>query len=154
MEVNVRKTEVVVFRKAGTREVQGQWYYDGETIQCSAEFRYMGIILHETRGMSCAIDSLATAARKAMWALFPRFKLAGITDIAIKICMFSYLVVPIIVEYCSAVWAPDLQFAWDSLDKVWNNELQKVQNTFLRQLGKLRNQRQPLCFIRRCVWTL
>jgi hypothetical protein len=28
MEVNVRKTEVVVFRKAGTREVQGQLYYD------------------------------------------------------------------------------------------------------------------------------
>jgi hypothetical protein len=78
MEVNIHKTEVVVFRKAGTQEVQGQWYYDCETIQRSAEFRYLGIILHETRGMSCAIDSLATAARKAMWALFPRFKLAAL----------------------------------------------------------------------------
>jgi hypothetical protein len=73
-----------------------------------------------------------------MWALFPKFKWAGITDIAIEVHMFSYLVVPI-MQYCSAVWAPDLLFACDSLDKVWNNELQKVQNTFLRQLGKLRN---------------
>jgi hypothetical protein len=79
--------------------------------------------------MSCAIDSLATAARKAMWALFPRFKLAGITDIAIKLRrMFSYLVVPI-MEYCSAVWAPDLLFACDSLDKVWNTELQRSAKT-------------------------
>jgi hypothetical protein len=75
---------------------------DGETIQRSANFRYLGIILHETRGMSCAIDSRAPAARKAMWALFPRFKLAGITDIAIKLRMFSYLVVPI-MEYCSTM---------------------------------------------------
>ena len=50
--------------------------------------------------MSCAIESLATAARKAMWALFPRFKLAGITDISIKLRMFSCLVVPI-MEYCT-----------------------------------------------------
>ena len=77
--------------------------------------------------MSCAIESLATAARKAMWALFPRFKLAGITDISIKLRMFSCLVVPI-MEYCSEVWGPDLLFSCDTLDKLWDNELQKIQN--------------------------
>jgi hypothetical protein len=30
-------------------------YYDGETTQRSAEFRYLGIILHETRGMSLVL---------------------------------------------------------------------------------------------------
>ena len=137
MEVNVRKTEIVVFRKANTPEVPDQWLYNGETVQRSAEFRYLGIILHETKGMSCAIESLATAARKAMWALFPRFKLAGITDISIKLRMFSCLVVPI-MEYCSEVWGPDLLFSCDTLDKLWDNELQKIQSIFLRQLGKLR----------------
>ena len=114
-----------------------QWLYNGETVQRSVEFRYLGIILHETKGMSCAIESLATAARKAMWALFPRFKLAGITDISIKLRMFSCLVVPI-MEYCSEVWGPDLLFSCDTLDKLWDNELQKIQSIFLRQLGKLR----------------
>ena len=137
MEVNVRKTEIVVFRKANTPEVPDQWLYNGETVQRSVEFRYLGIILHETKGMSCAIESLATAARKAMWALFPRFKLAGITDISIKLRMFSCLVVPI-MEYCSEVWGPDLLFSCDTLDKLWDNELQKIQSIFLRQLGKLR----------------
>ena len=137
MEVNVRKTDIVVFRKANTPEVPDQWLYNGETVQRSVEFRYLGIILHETKGMSCAIESLATAARIAMWALFPRFKLAGITDIFIKLRMFSCLVVPI-MEYCSEVWGPDLLFSCDTLDKLWDNELQKIQNIFLRQLGKLR----------------
>ena len=137
MEVNVRKTEIVVFRKANTPEVPDQWLYNGETVQRSVEFRYLGIILHETKGMSCAIESLATAARKAMWALFPRFKLAGITDISIKLRMFSCLVVPI-MEFCSEVWGPDLLFSCDTLDKLWDNELQKIQSIFLRQLGKLR----------------
>ena len=65
-----------VFCKADTPELPGQWLYNGETVQCSVEFRYLDVILYETKGMSCAIESLATAARKAMWALFPRYKLA------------------------------------------------------------------------------
>jgi len=113
MEVNVRKKEIMVFRKTNTPELPGQWLYDGETVQRSVEFRYLGIILHETKGMSCAIESLATAARKAMWALFPRFKLAGITDVSINLRMFSRLVVPA-MEYCSEVWGPDLLFSCDS----------------------------------------
>ena len=72
-----------------------------------------------------------------MWALFSRFKLAGIIDISIKLRMFSCLVVPV-MEYCSEVWGPDLLFSCDTLDKLWDNELQKIQNIFLRQLGKLR----------------
>ena len=51
--------------------------------------------------------------------------------------MFSCLAVPI-MEYCSEVWGPDLLFSCDTLDKLWANELQKIQNIFLRQLGKLR----------------
>ena len=43
-----------------------------------------------------------------------------------------------IMEYCSEVWGPDLLFSCDTLDKLWDNELQKIQNIFLRQLGKLR----------------
>ena len=66
MEVNIRKTGIVAFRKANSPELPGQCLHDGEAVQCFVEFRYLGIILHETKGMSCAIESLATAARKAI----------------------------------------------------------------------------------------
>ena len=73
------------FRKAspdrrGTGKVPGEWLYAGATVQRVTEARYPAIFLHKTKGLSCAIESLTTAARKATWALCPRFKLAGISD--------------------------------------------------------------------------
>ena len=51
VQVNVRKTEVVVFCKKRTSEVPGQWLYNGGTVQRSVEFHYLGIVLHEAKGM-------------------------------------------------------------------------------------------------------
>ena len=42
------------------------------------------------------------------------------------------------MECCSEAWGPDLLFSCDTLDKLWDNELQKIQMICLMQLGKLR----------------
>lgn len=139
MVVSVPKTEVVVFRKPASRpQPNWQWTYKGERVQQSAEFRYLGIIFHETRGVSAAISSLATAARRAMWAMLSRFKMARMVDINLKLSMFSSLVLPI-MEYCGEVWGPGLLSSADGWAGACNNELQRVQNLFLRQLGHLRS---------------
>lgn len=138
MEVNVGKTEVVVFRKASQpRDPTWQWQYGGSSLQVSEEFRYLGIIFHETKGVSAAIDSLATAARRAMWAMISRFRVARITDISMKLSMFSALVLPIL-EYCGEVWGPALLSTTKALKDLWDNPLQRVQTLFLRQMGSLR----------------
>jgi Reverse transcriptase (RNA-dependent DNA polymerase) len=138
MEVNVDKTEVVVFRKASQpRETTWQWQYGGSPLKVSEEFRYLGIIFHETRGVSAAIDSLATAARRAMWAMISRFRVARITDISMKLSMFSALVLPIL-EYCGEVWGPALLSTTKELKDLWAKPLQRVQTLFLRQMGSLR----------------
>jgi len=110
MEVNVRKTEIVVFlvvcsARRLTPEVPGQWLYKEETVPRPAAFCYLGIILHKTRGLSSAIKPLATVAHKAVWALFPMFNVAGITDVSIEMRMSCNLVGPI-MEYCGGVSGP------------------------------------------------
>jgi hypothetical protein len=57
--VNVAKTEVVVFRHPKTR-TGGAWYwqYSGQPVPRTTVFKYLGVILHETPGVSVAIDSL------------------------------------------------------------------------------------------------
>lgn len=90
-----------------------------------------------TEGISCAIQPLATAARRALWAMLSRFKLAGMTNIHMKLRMYKALVLPI-MEYCSEVWGPDMLWKCSSIEKLWDNELQRVQTCFLRQLGHLR----------------
>jgi hypothetical protein len=138
MEVNVSKTEIVVFRKEGqAMEPEWQWQYNGQAVQISAEFRYLGIILHETQGVLGAIESLTTAARRAMWAMLGRFRVARISDISMKLAMYKALVLPI-MEYCGEVWGPSLVFTAKELRQIWDNPMQRVQNLFLRQMGHLR----------------
>jgi len=138
MEVNVGKTEIVVFRKGNQPLLpQWQWQYHGASIKVSSEFRYLGIIFHETEGVKGAIQSLTTSARRAMWGMMARFRVARITDISMKLRMFSSLVLPI-MEYCGEVWGPSLIASSRGLSHLWDNPLQKVITLFLRQLGNLR----------------
>lgn len=139
MEVNLSKTEIVVFRPA-SRPAQPhawQWQYNGQPVTVSQEFRYLGIIFHETGGVRVAITTLAAAARRAMWAMLGRIRAARIVDISMKLQLFRAVVAPI-MEYCSGVWGPDLLFKCSRAGQVYSNELQQVQNTFLRHLGRLR----------------
>ena len=138
MAVNLTKTEIVVFRPQGTpMQPDWQWTYQGSPVQISAEFKYLGIIFHETKGVRVAVETLTAAARRAMWAMLGKLRVARITDISMKLRLFKALVSPIL-EYCSAVWAPDLLRECPQVQRVYANDMQQVQNTFLRQLGRLR----------------
>ena len=95
------------------------------------------MILHETEGVSAAISSLATAATRATWAMISRFRVRKVRDIAVKLQMFRALVLPIL-EYCGAIWGPDMLASSKHLSQVLDNPLQAVQTTFLRGLGQLR----------------
>jgi hypothetical protein len=55
------------------------WQYNGAPVQGSPEFRYLGIIFHETEGVQGAIQSLVTSARQAMWGMMSRFRVARMT---------------------------------------------------------------------------
>ena len=139
MEVNVAKTEVVVFRhpQFPAAGEAWQWQIDGQPVARAREFRYLGVILHETEGVSAAISSLATAATRATWAMISRFRVRKVRDIAVKLQMFRALVLPIL-EYCGAIWGPDMLASSKHLSQVLDNPLQAVQTTFLRGLGQLR----------------
>ena len=139
MEVNVAKTEVVVFRhpQFPAAGEAWQWQIDGQPVARAREFRYLGVILHETEGVSAAISSLATATTRATWAMISRFRVRKVRDIAVKLQMFRALVLPIL-EYCGAIWGPDMLASSKHLSQVLDNPLQAVQTTFLRGLGQLR----------------
>jgi hypothetical protein len=82
MEVNIAKTEVVVFRHS--KSLDGgeawRWQYDGQPIIRASEFKYLGVVFHETEGVSVAITSLATAARRATWAMISRFRVCKVRE--------------------------------------------------------------------------
>jgi hypothetical protein len=139
MEVNVGKTEVVVYRHPASpvNTDAWQWVYNGQEVTRVTEFKYLGVVLHETQGVSVAMASLATAARRATWAMISRFRVCKVRDISLKLKMYKALVLPI-MEYCGAIWGPDMLGSCKAYHQLFDNPLQQVQTTFLRGLGQLR----------------
>ena len=54
LQVNIAKTKVMVFEHRHTE--CDPFLYDGSEIARVEAFKYLGIMFHETRGMSCAIE--------------------------------------------------------------------------------------------------
>ena len=104
MQVNVGKTEVVVFRHPefpdGGRA--WLWQYNGQPVTRAKEFKYLvGVIVHETEGVSVAVNSLATAARRATWAMISRFRVCKVRDVSLKLRMYKALAC---VAYAGIMW--------------------------------------------------
>jgi hypothetical protein len=76
--INVSKTKVVVFEKH--RSAALEFTYGGTTIEWVQSFRYLGLELHNTRGMVVAIDKLTTTGKKALFTLRHRCNDMSITD--------------------------------------------------------------------------
>jgi hypothetical protein len=69
MHVNVAKCAVVVFgkrRPTGGDLPPGGWVYAGQQVPRVQEFRYLGIVFHETKGVSACVEALRLAGLRAM----------------------------------------------------------------------------------------
>jgi len=97
----VSKTKVVVFEKC--RSAAPEFTYRRTTIGQVQSFRYLGLELHSTRGMTVAIDKLTAAGKKALLALCRRCNDLSITDPKVMCQLFDSLVRPIL-SYACEVW--------------------------------------------------
>jgi hypothetical protein len=133
MRVNVSKTEAVVFGPSRLRG-HGGWRYAGTPVPVSRGFKYLGIVLHSTKGVSAAIDRLKLAGCRAIWGMHPRSTALGITDYATRARLYRTLAAPILT-YGSEIGGPD---AMRTLEAAIHSPLQVLQNDYIRHLGGLR----------------
>ncbi len=66
LTVNVKKTKIVVF---GSRMNSSPLHYDGSPVEEVASFRYLGIELHRSGSLKTAVEHLAVAGQRAIFAL-------------------------------------------------------------------------------------
>ena len=116
LTVNVKKTKTLVFehRKSATPA----FLYAGEPVEQVDEFKYLGILMHGTRGLSPAIEFLCKAARRAMFGVYRRCQQLSIHDPVLKCKLFDALVKPILC-YCCEIWyVLGSQAALDDMERV------------------------------------
>ena len=115
LAVNVKKTKTLVFEHRRCSSIAGD---AGDPIEQVDEFKYLGILMHGTSGLSPAIEFLCKAARRAMFGLYRRCQQLSIHDPVLKCKLFDTLVKPILC-YCCEVWyALGSQAALDEMERV------------------------------------
>jgi len=110
--VNVKKTKVVVF---GSRVNTSPLLYGGLPIEEVASFRYLGVELHCNGSMKTAVEHLAAASKRTVFALRRRCADLKINDLAIICQLFDALVKPVI-SYACELWVNEV--ATDSLELI------------------------------------
>lgn len=113
MTVNTKKTYAVIFTPGKSEQqvlrLQAvcKWQYRGKAISFVEEFKYLGVVFHQTRGCVVGAKALAAPARRAMYAALSRLRALGINQPDFTCRMFDLLVRPI-MSYGCQVWGPDL----------------------------------------------
>ncbi len=123
--VNVKKTKVVVF---GSRMNSSQLHYDGSFIEEVASFRYLGIELHQSGSLKTAVEHLAAAGQRTVFALRRRCADLKINNPAIVCQLFDALVKPVLNYGCEL-----------RVDELATKSLEAIHKSFLKSLLGVNN---------------
>jgi hypothetical protein len=111
------------------------WLGPSGSLCNAAEFRYLGITFHQTKGVSASIAALRSAGLKAMWGMLGKCRDLDLRSLQVQVYLFDALVTPVLC-YCSEVWAPSLlRAALPTPDGCMDNDLHRVQTMFMRHLA-------------------
>ena len=139
--ISPTKTEVVVFNGPGT---PGSWHVGSQILPQSSSFKYLGLVFHESGGLSPALKRLAQNAVGARAQLQAKFRrLMCDKSVPMMRRLFDALVMPT-VSYGAEIWGtlcshplpPDIK------------QMADVQVSFLRQLCRLRRSVTPAIIFR------
>ena len=135
-EVNVSKTAIVVFHGAHTQTKQKQdfsWSFKGSNILIAEEFRYLGMLLHQSKDFDYAIQGFVKDGRNAMHALLSHCSHKKLNIPRLLLSLFDSLVKPI-VSHGSQIWGPDifLKYVHKKSVDFLHCDLEKIQLDFIR----------------------
>ena len=160
LQINMSKTNIVVFHRSGRKPHKSfsgyltpdfnPFDFDRSQINIASsttrisrvtEYRYLGLVLHETRGLDYSIQPLISAARRATFSLISRCRALCLRDYSSLINLFDTFVRPIALYACEA-WLPFL-LPPDRDRRRWYShsplDLEKLQVLYLRSVLGVRD---------------
>ena len=123
LTVNLAKTKAVVFNQ---RTYKANLVLAGQAVEQVDRYIYLGLVMHQNGTFTCAVESLKSAAQRALFALQARCAELGIVDTQLRCKLYDAVVKPVLSYGCE-VWVPLVSDT--SLE-----ELVRVHLSFLRRI--------------------
>ena len=140
MELNLEKTEVLVFNKTG-RFLKPLITFNKKAIKCTKEYKYLGLYFQSSGNFVNARKDLAQRASKAMFKLIKSFN-GNPPGIYTCFHLFDHTIKPILM-YGSELWGSYLIDAKKDLYTKWlSDEIEKCHLHFIRYILGV-NRRTP-----------
>ena len=103
MELNLNKTEVMVFRNGGGLRNYENWNYRGSRINIVSVYKYMGVCFTPSLSWASTHTKLGIQAKKSILSIKQYQKSFGYFPIKEYFKLFDALVKPVLC-YASQVW--------------------------------------------------
>ena len=101
LEVNVTKTKVLIFNKAG-RLLEDKFHFDENCLENVRQYRYLGVHFSESDVFNYAQDDIFKKSIKASFKL-TKLTTTGEPSIKTSLHLFDHLLKPIVL-YGSQIW--------------------------------------------------
>ena len=114
MTVNQKKTEIIVFRNGGPLRAYEHWHYNGEPVNVTSVYKYMGLLFTPKLSWSKAKAKLSAQARKSINVIKVFQGTFGNFDREEFFKLFDSMVKPILV-YGAEIWGHDFS---DTIEQI------------------------------------
>ena len=138
MEINLSKTEVIVFRNGGPLRANEKWFLGKERIKTSSCYKYMGLYFTPTLSWSSAQEKLASQGKKAILSIYNFQRSFGYFAHKDLFKLFDSIVKPILC-YGAQIWG-----------HTYSNVLESVQFEFCKRYLKVNSTTNNMVVLGEC----
>lgn len=127
LEVNLNKSEILIFRNGGRVSAQEKWLFRGEEVKISKEYIYLGVVLTPKMKFNKHIEKRNAQAKNAINTTWQNF--LGKTDVSLRMKWKVYLAVcRAIQSYAAQVWGFGNFEEVDILQRYFMKKILKIPN--------------------------
>ena len=141
LEVNLEKTNIIVFRNGGIISKHEKWVYGEKQVEVVSYYKYLGILMSSRLNWSMACNQLAIQASKATFPIYKLFKENKFISFDTATSIFDGKIAPILL-YGSEIWG-----------FTYVDAIEKVQTLYLKRflcIGKFASNKALLGETGRC----
>ena len=133
LEVNLKKTKIMIFNKQGSLIKKYKFYYRNKIIQNTREYKYLGFTFSCSGSDNIGINILLNQAKKAWYSIQQILCKSIKKNVQTYLHLFDTQVKPVMLYACE-IWADSIRYEGNITKLLQTNNLEKFHISVLKRL--------------------